>query len=134
GNVRYFAHDFLLQIALRVEGDNTLQMQDGPKPRIDANIKSQLVGWLKRGRADARYKLARSKCPGTRVPCVRCTPRPDFPAHAAPLGNSQVVVVLQVEPELCWQAKILSQADGSLGADGTISAHDFVDSWKVQCL
>jgi hypothetical protein len=53
---------------------------------------------------------------------------PDLFSDAAALGQSQVVIVLQVEPELCGQAEILSQTDSGVGTDGPVSADDVVDA------
>src|ERR1019366_7608571 len=48
--------------------------------------------------------------------------------------NSQVVVVLKIEPKLCRQTEILPQANGSFGTDGPVSADDLIDAGKTECL
>src|SRR5271168_2348525 len=53
-------------------------------------------------------------------------------ADSATLRNSQIVIVLQIEPKLCGQVEVLSQADGSVGTDGAVSADDLVDAGKVE--
>src|SRR5580692_6326211 len=55
----------------------------------------------------------------------------DLPADSAAFGNSQVIVILKIQPKLRGQAKILSQTHGSVGADGSIAAHHFIDAGKV---
>ena len=46
--------------------------------------------------------------------------RLDPSANSSVFGNSQVIVVLKMQPELCGEAKILSQANGGIGADGRV--------------
>src|SRR5438105_9992653 len=55
-------------------------------------------------------------------------------ADSAPFCNSQVVVILKIEPKLRWQTKILSQPNGSVGPDGPISADHFINARKTQSL
>jgi hypothetical protein len=47
----------------------------------------------------------------------------DLSANSAAFGNSQVIVVLKIQPELCPQTKILSQANRSVCADDAVSTH-----------
>src|SRR5580698_2446857 len=54
----------------------------------------------------------------------------DPPANPSAFGNSQVVVILKIQPELGGQAEILSQANGSIGTDSPVSADDFIDAGK----
>src|ERR1039458_393438 len=56
----------------------------------------------------------------------------DPSSNSATFGNSQVEVVLKIQPELCRQTKILSQANGGIGADGPVSADHFIDAGKVE--
>src|SRR5580692_328023 len=58
----------------------------------------------------------------------------DSIADPAAFRNSHVVVVLKVQPELCWQAKILSETNGSLSADGPVSPDHFINAGKLQRL
>jgi len=58
----------------------------------------------------------------------------NFITDAAALGESQIVVVLKIEPELSGQAEVFSQANGSVGADRTISTDDFIDAREIESL
>src|ERR1035441_4920766 len=60
--------------------------------------------------------------------------RLDALADSAACGNSQVVVVLKIHPELCRQAKIPFEANSSIGTDGPIPADDVIDARKVERL
>src|SRR5439155_24753306 len=55
-------------------------------------------------------------------------------ADSAAFRNSQVVVILKIEPKLRRQTEILSQANGRVGTDGPISTDHFIDSRKTQGL
>ena len=48
--------------------------------------------------------------------------------RCAILGEVQVVVRLQVEPELRRRAEVLSEAQRRISRDTTLSVHDFVDA------
>src|SRR5260370_6929286 len=58
-------------------------------------------------------------------------PRSNPFADSAAFRNSQVVVVLKIEPELCSQTEILPQANASVGADGPHPANDFIHARKT---
>jgi hypothetical protein len=53
-------------------------------------------------------------------------------ADSAPFRNPQVIIILKIEPKLGWQSKILSQANGSVGTDGSMATDDFIDARKTQ--
>src|SRR5512140_2572460 len=53
-------------------------------------------------------------------------------ADSAAFGNSQLIVILQIEPKLRGQAKIPSQANGSVGANGPLSTDDLINARKIQ--
>src|ERR1700690_1075549 len=55
-------------------------------------------------------------------------------ADAASLGDSQVVVILKIEPKLRRQTKVLSQANGGVCADGAVSPDNFIDPRKAEGL
>src|ERR1700685_1230843 len=59
---------------------------------------------------------------------------PDMFADSVAFRNSHIVVVLKIQPELCWQAKILSQANSSLSADSPVSPYHFIDAGKLERL
>ena len=46
--------------------------------------------------------------------------------------DSQIVVRLKIHPELRRHAKVFAQAEGDIGADGPLPAHDLVDAGKVE--
>ena len=43
-------------------------------------------------------------------------------------GAAEVVLVLEVEPELCGEAEVDAEAEGGVGADGALAAQDFADA------
>src|SRR5579859_1534258 len=49
-------------------------------------------------------------------------------AHSAALSDSQIVVILQVEPELRRQAEILPQPNCGIRTDRPLSPHDVINS------
>ena len=55
-------------------------------------------------------------------------------ADSAAFCNSQVVIILKIEPELCGQAEVLPQANGSVGTDGPVSADNFIDAGEIEGL
>ena len=57
-----------------------------------------------------------------------------FAQLSAGSGASKVVVGLKVHPELRGYAKILAQAQGHIGAYGSLFANDLIDSREVQGL
>src|ERR1700733_13938666 len=60
--------------------------------------------------------------------------RLDFSSYSAARGNSKIVIVLQIQPELRGQSKINSQPDRSVGADRPRSAHNFINAREFQGL
>src|SRR5260370_26924701 len=59
---------------------------------------------------------------------------PDPFADSASLRDSQIVVVLKLEPKLRWQTKVLYQANGGIGTDGAVPADYFIDARKIKGL
>src|ERR1700722_14091952 len=55
-------------------------------------------------------------------------------ADSAPFGDSQIVVVLKVQPELRGQTKILPQANRSIGTDASVPADHLIDAGEVERL
>src|SRR5450755_3065348 len=53
-------------------------------------------------------------------------------AYSTALRDSKIVVVLKVKPKLCWQAEVLSEANGGVGADGAVASDDFVNAGKIE--
>ena len=60
--------------------------------------------------------------------------RLDAFADSAAFRDPQVVVILQIEPELRGQTEILSQPQGGVGTDSAVPTDDLVDARKIQRL
>src|SRR5437879_13844967 len=60
--------------------------------------------------------------------------RLDTSANSDAFRNSEVVVVLKVEPKLCRQAEILSQAYRGVGADGSPACYNLMNPQHTQLL
>jgi hypothetical protein len=58
--------------------------------------------------------------------------RANSSSSATAFGQSQVVIILQVEPELRRQTEILPQSNRSISADRSFSPYNLIDARKVQ--
>src|ERR1019366_7835954 len=63
---------------------------------------------------------------------MRNLARPNPFTNSAALGDSQVVVILKIEPKLRRYAEVFPQANGGVGADGPVSPDDFIDARKTE--
>ncbi len=61
-------------------------------------------------------------------------PRLDFAQGRGGGRNAQVVIRLEVQPELWGHAEVLSEAQGNVRADGPLLAYDFIDAREMQRL
>src|SRR5271155_1525200 len=75
--------------------------------------------------------MAASACAG-KFDIVSNFAGPNPFADSATFGNSQVVIVLKIEPKLRGQTEVLSQANGSLRTDSPVSPDDFIDAGKIE--
>ena len=55
-------------------------------------------------------------------------------ADSVALGDSQIVVVLKIEPKLGGQAEVLPQSNRGVGTDSPVSSDDLVDAGKIEGL
>ena len=55
-------------------------------------------------------------------------------ADSIPCCESQVVIILKIEPKLRRQTEVFPQANGSVSADGPRSADDLIDAGKTESL
>src|SRR5208282_4397609 len=58
----------------------------------------------------------------------------DSLANSSALGDSQVVVILQIKPKLGGQAEVLPQANGRVGANSPVPTDDFIDAGEIESL
>src|ERR1700733_11976078 len=89
--------------------------------------------WMARGReqcwvnAASRVSRPPSLAGASKFGMVGNCARLDAFADSAACCDPQVVVILQIEPELRGQAEVLSQPEGRVGTDSAVSADDLVD-------